>query len=231
MEKSVSNEGKKYQLQTDIKTSISKSEGLYDFKTNDCTQKIDESDEAYYFIRKQNDYTTKKDNQLDINFENDAILFRTRKSKKNDNQYEIINPVIKNLKKNKENINNLDNKAWLVIDSESDYCQDENENYILNENDIIKLGVKKFEVIEKNINISKDEDTVNKNDCYNISQMNKLKGNIFDISIEKSQYKITENKNKVKNDELIENENKESDNNKERCFICFDYESTPCPNK
>jgi hypothetical protein len=190
------NNKKKYQLQIGIKTYIPKSDGIYDFSTKKYRQILDETDEDLYYIRKRNNCITKRNIQSDIDFGKDDILFRTRKSKKNDNLYEIINPVRKNLKKNKENINNLNNKPWLVIGSESDCCQDENEDYILNENDILKLGVKKYEVIEKNINISKDKDTVNKNDCYNISQMNKQKGSIFDINIEKNQYKSEKIKNK-----------------------------------
>ena len=213
---------KKYQLKIEIKTWNVKGEGLYDYKTKSFKIVIDESDENNYYIRRYNNCITKRINLSDIDFENDKLLFRTRKSLKNDNQYEIINPTKKNMKRNKDNIKHLDDNAWLVICPNSECYQNENEQYFLNENDIIKLGVKKYEIIEKNINISND--TYYVDECYKISQINKQKGSIFDISIEKSQYIITDNK--VKNNEKIGNENKESDNNKERCFICFDDEST-----
>ena len=214
---------KKYQLHIEIKTWNVEANDLYDYKTKKFREVLDESGENNYYVRKRNNIITKKDNQSDINFENEEIIFRTRKSLKNDNEYEIINPTKKNMKRTQENINNLDNNAWLVIGSNSECCQNENEQYLLNENDIIKLGLKKYEIIEKNIKISNDDNI--EEDYYNISQMNKQKGSIFDINIEKCQYKITENK--VKNDEKMEeSENKESDDNKERCFICFDDDST-----
>ena len=214
---------KKYQLHIEIKTWNDEANDLYDYKTKKFSVLLDESDENNYYVRKRNNIITKQDNQSKINFENEEILFRTRKSLKNDNEYEIINPTKKNMKRTKENINNLDNNAWLVIGSNSECCQNENEQYLLNENDIIKLGLKKYEIIEKNINISNDKITVD--ECYKISQMNKQKGSIFDINIEKSQYKKTENK--LKNDEKMEeSDNKESDDNKEKCFICFDDDST-----
>ena len=193
---------KKYQLKIRIKTWNVEANDLYDYKTNKYIEVLDESDENNYFVRKRNNFINKKDNQLDMNFENEEILFRTRKSLKNDNQYEIINPTKKNMKRTQENINNLDNNAWLLIGSNSECCQNENEQYLLNENDIIKLGLKKYEIIEKNINISNDK--VTGDECCEISQMNKQKGSIFDINIEKSQYKKIENKNKLKNDEKME---------------------------
>ena len=216
---------KKYQLQLEIRTWNAESNELYDYKTKKFSEKLDESVENNYFVRKRNNLITKKDKQIDIDFDNEEILFRTRKSLKNDIEYEIINPTKKNMKRNQENINNLNNNAWLVIGSNSECYQNENEQYLLNENDIIKLGLKKYEIIEKHVNFSNDKDAVD--EYYNISQMNKQKGSIFDISIEKSQYKIKENENKVKNDEKMEeNESTESVEEKERCFICFNDDST-----
>ena len=217
-----------YQLQIEIKTWNVEGEGLYDYKTKTFRRVIDENDEDNYYIRRYNNCIIKKVNQSDINFENEVILFRTRKSLKNDNQYEIINPTKKSMKRNQENINNLDNNAWLVIGTNSNHRQKENENeqYILNENDIIKLVLKKYEIIKKNIKISNDNDKGKcaGDDCYNISQMNKQKGSIFDISIEKGQYKITKNKNKVGCEQI--NNIKENEVNKSTCVICKEDKST-----
>ena len=86
--------------------------GIYDFSTKKLRQVLDETDEDLYYIRKRNNCITKRDNQSDIDFGKDDILFRTRKSKKNDNLYETINPVRKNLKKNNSSkiINYMNNK-------------------------------------------------------------------------------------------------------------------------
>ena len=60
------------------------------------------------------------------------ILFRTRKSLKEKNKYEIINPISKNMRRNEYNINQLNNALWYVIN----YGENKNDSYTLNENDI-----------------------------------------------------------------------------------------------
>ena len=226
------NEKKDKNLKLDIWNETNE---ISNFMTNDCTIS-EESNKTQFFIRKkENNYITKKTNHSEIDFKNEEILFQTRKSLKNDNQYEIINPIGKNMKINKQNIKILNNKLWYIIKSEND-LQNENEDYILNENDILKFGIKKYEIIKKNINTSKELyiDTENKKDLYNISQKNKKKGCIFDINIEKNQYIITDignNENMGISNKILNNTNDETNytNNiqsNEKCRMCFGMRST-----
>ncbi len=61
----------KYQLQIKIKTWNVEPNDLYDYKTKKFREVLDESDENNYFVRKRNNFITKKVNQSDINFENE----------------------------------------------------------------------------------------------------------------------------------------------------------------
>ena len=140
----------------DIKTWNDDSDGLFNYKeTNQCKHLHDEIDESYFYMRKSNNYIDKKESQTSFDNDNNIVLFRIRKSLKDENKYEIINPISKQMKKNKINIDQLNNAAWYVIrpdSSETYYCENENEKYVFNENAIIKFGRKKYEVIKININ-------------------------------------------------------------------------------
>ena len=58
----------------------------------------------------------------------------------------------------------------------------------MNENDIIKLANKKYEIIKKNINIKYSEQEKELNKKYNISNINKKVGPIFNINLNSCQY-------------------------------------------
>lgn len=157
------------------------------------------------------------------------VLFRIRKSLKK-NCYEIIKPIAKNnlLEKNDDFIKKLDNCLWYVIKSNKSRSYQNNENYTLNENDIIKLGLIKYEVVKIKIN-KYDENFLNSNndyDNYNINEINKKAGPIFKIDIKKDQFKMPNEflRNKyLKSIEYSnENEEEEEENNEdEQCWICL----------
>lgn len=121
-------------------------------------------------------------------FDTKDILFRLRKSIKEEDKFEIINPLKYNIKKTKNNIDNLDENAWYVIKSnEEKKIKNNNEKYILNKYDIIKLGKIKFEIIDiKDNTINKDEKDLK----YNISRINREFGPLFDINLKTNQYKV-----------------------------------------
>ena len=154
------------------------------------------------------------------------------------------------MKMDEHSIENLNNRLWYIVPSENELPDIVNdEEYILNENDIIKLGRKKYVIIKKNINSFKDEENkyINKND-YNISEVNKKYGSIFDLDIKSSQYKVTEKEEEIKpklekmemntketidmgyNNNKInlleETKNEDNDNEIEQCRICYDNKST-----
>ena len=89
------------------------------------------------------------------------------------------------MKRTPKNIENLNNNLWYVIKSDSDFFDNDNEDYSLNLYDIIKFGYRKFEVIKYNVNSNAQVKTINNSLNYNISEMNEQKGPIFDINIKK----------------------------------------------
>ena len=207
----------KKNLQLDIKTWNTDSIGIFNYKEKLYKIAHDEANKDLYYIRNDNNYINKKESQI-LFEDNGEILFRVRKSLKDYNKYEIINPLLRSMKKNEININTLNNASWYVIRPETDFCENENEKYILNENDILKFGRKKYEIIKMNINSSNKNINKENHFEYNISQTNKKKGSIFNINIEPYQYSVTENYNnenvKNNNNNVIKTINKVKINNK-----------------
>ena len=155
----------------------------------------------------------------------DEILFRIRKSLKS-NIYEVINPIIE-LKINTSEYSNkyLNYKIWYPLKSLRNNIDNNNQNYSLNINDIIKLGKRKYLVYKLHFargrekeNINDDDFNKNNNISY-ISSINKNSKSIFNFDIKPNQYKIINNKNSINNEKInvvneqqfknfIKNENK-----------------------
>jgi len=110
--------------------------------------------------------------------------------------------------------NFLDDKIWFSVKSQS-FLEGNKQNYNLNENDIIRLG-KKMYIINKlhfaNEENIKDENFYEDNDISYISLLNKKSKSIFNIDLQKSQYKIKRNRNS--NSEKINKLNSINDKNK-----------------
>jgi hypothetical protein len=201
-----------------------KNNGLFDYNPNSRRIKIIEqtipNDNAYIIKQNQNVNNAYKiiNNLSEFNSNSDnQILFHLRKSFKN-NCYEIINPIMKynQIQKHSEYIEDLNNKFWYVIRSKNPINEENDEDYVLNENDIIKLGEKKYEVTKIRINkADKNHEGDIKSENYNISEINKKAGSIFKFDIKKDKYKI-ENKNSEKEDE--------------QCWICLESSSTSIDN-
>ena len=177
-------------------TWIHNTEGIFNYKyiqngeTRDESIKLVQGDinTSLYLARKSNNGNIRFIRQnCELDEENEEIMFRIRKSFKND-IFEIISPISLSLKKTQKNIENLNNNLWYVIKSNGDFFDNDNEDYSLNLYDIIKLGRRKFEVIKYNVNSNAQVKNINISLNYNISEMNKKKGPIFDINIKKTQY-------------------------------------------
>ena len=207
-----------------------KNNGLFDYNPKTRRIKIIEltipNDNAY--IIKQNvNNTYKVINKLSEFNSNDdnQILFHLRKSFKN-NCYEIINPIMKcnQIQNHSEYIKDLNNKLWYVIRSKNPKNEENDENdedYVLNENDIIKLGEKKYEVTKIRINKSDDNyGGFRESNNYNISEINKKAGSIFKYDIKKDKYRVT----------LESLENKDCEKEGEHCWICLETSSTSIDN-
>ena len=232
-----------------IKTWISDSNGIYNYKS-DITN-INQVDAAYTdsvnIIREKNKIIEEKQHYIYDDEIEGQILLYIRKSLKDKNSFEIVNPIRKFIEKNEYNINDLNRRPWFIVNTQNGY-NNENEEYNLNEGDIIKLGRRKFEIIKKNINANYKTISLDNPENYNISKINEKKGSIFNINIKKNQYKI--NKRKIGNKKIIkddsennslgneindpnniededtENESVIEENENEKCRICFGSKST-----
>jgi len=225
-----------------IKTWISDSNGIYNYKS-DITN-INQVDAAYtdsvYIIREKNKIIEEKQHYIYDDEIEGQILLYIRKSLKDKNSFEIVNPLRKFIEKNEYNINDLNRRPWFIVNTQNGY-NNENEEYNLNEGDIIKLGRRKFEIIKKNINANYKTISLDNPENYNISKINEKKGSIFNINIKKNQYKI--NKRKIGNKKIIKDdsennslgneindpnniEDEDTENENEKCRICFGSKST-----
>ena len=208
-----------------FKTFIDSANGIFYYKANDNIKiKSDNlkitNENVYVIIDGNNNYkiiNNLKNLPMDNNFN---ILFKIRKSFKKNNIYEIINPIIRVSEINKDEnfINNLNKSMWFPVKSNTNNEEEnEKEDYILNENDIIKLGKLKFEVIIIHINQINKQNKRKKLYHYNISNLNYNSKPIFNIDIKDDQYNVKKIlKEKEKNDdEKKENTNKKNKKEKE----------------
>ena len=201
-----------------------KNRGLFDYnidnKKINITKEIINNDNAY-IIRQNFNYNI-INNQSEFNPNDDnQILFQLRKSFKK-NCYEIINPIKKcnQIQKNSEYIQDLNNRFWYVIRSKNQIHEENDEDYVLNQNDIIKLGDKKYEVTKIRINKADGNyEGFRDSKNYNISEINKKAGPIFKFDIKNDKYKVQESL-----------ENKDCENEGEKCWICLQSSSTSIDN-
>ena len=209
----------KQDIQLDIKTWSNDSKGTFNYKDNCSNHKRFKNYSSCFIFRKNINCIEMEESQILDDNENCDLLFRIRKSSKVDNKYEIINPIQKNMRRNEYNINQLNNALWYVIN----YGENKNDSYTLNENDILKIGRKKYEVIKLNIHNENNYQNNDNNLEYNISKINAKKGNIFNLDIENYQYCITndDNDNTRNNTEesVKENEKIDLENNKKNINI------------
>ena len=142
--------------------------------------------------------------ELDPNAE---FLFGIRKITK-DNTYKVINSlkISNQTKKTEEEIKNLRKKLWYLVNSGEDKDEDKiNEDYILNENDIIKLGDCIFEVVKKKIIKNYKNNFNNKDQLYNISSLHNNFGPVFNICIDKEEKSEQNNQSNINNNENNKN--------------------------
>ena len=202
-------------------------EGMFFYKIdkNDKSKKkyfnFELDDINYYLIKTKDNNIKWIKYHKEFNSEEDEILFRLRKSFKS-KIYELINPIKINL--GEYSNNSLNDKIWYTVKS-STYFKGNDQNYILNQNDIIKFGRKKYIVYKihfkeekgkiKDVNFNK-----NSNISY-ISLINKNSKSIFNIDIKNNQYIINNNNdykkiNEDENDNISKNETLPGSGNKNK---------------
>ena len=205
-----------------IKTFIDSSNGIFYYKANEHinikSDSLKITNYNVYIIRDENNNYKIIYNMKNLPIHNNYnIIFKLRKSFKN-NIYEIINPIIRVSEINKyENyINNLNEAMWFPVKSNENNEIENEENYNLNENDIIKLGRLKFEVIKIHIIKNDKKKKRNKHYKYNISNLNLNSKPVFNIDIKADQYKVKdEDKEENYSDKNEENSNKANKEEKE----------------
>ena len=168
-----------------------------------------------FLIKTKNNYIELIDEHKKFN-ENEGkeILFRIRNSLKNNN-YEVINPIIQHKIFESDYNNYLNDKIWFPVKSHS-YLGGNILNYNLNENDIIKIGRKKYCITKIHFasdNII-DENFYKNNKISYVSIINKKSKPIFNIDIKPNKYKIINNKNIKFEKANQEKVNKENEINK-----------------
>ena len=199
--------GDEYNMHLNLVTCFNEKTDI--FKYNNKGIKLEDMNisEGYYFVRNKRNNIKKICQQSDIKTEKgEELIFRVRKSKKND--FTIENPLNKKMPKTINNIKSLNNKLWYVLKSEKNENDSNNlDDYILNKNDIIKFGSSKYEVTEKHIENCDNIEKNNNKNKYDISNFNKNSQSLFQIP----EIKDADYSNK---------------NTKILCRICLDGESS-----
>ena len=147
---------------------------------------------SYLIIKNKDNSLVNLQSQEEFNYENQTLLFGLRKSFK-DKTIKIINPIKAPKQTDKGEIYDLRKKLWYIVNSENK--EKINEDYILNENDIIKFGDCVFEVIKKRVPKIADE-AQKRDQLYNISSLNNKYGLLFKIKNYDNQKYNGQNENK-----------------------------------
>ena len=168
-----------------LKTWNSESNGVFDYGSSSIKElRVYIAEDTYIIINKHNLFMN-KDQHSNINFKDgEIIIFQVNNG--NNDTYSLVNPIPKDLKMTDVNFNYLNNKIWYVIKNEGKFddmnC---NEDYYLNENDIIKLGRVKYVV--KKIYFKEGDNIIKGAEApdpeakieYNICNLNKNKPPTF----------------------------------------------------
>ena len=146
----MSKDKEKYYLKIKLQTWTSNNDGIFNYKQIQSHWENDNSIKKVEVQLSNNTYLTRNERNIincrkqnsDLKDRSEDVLFKARRSFKDNSSFDIINPVSVLMKKNLNNINLLNNHLWYVIKSESGNFEEDNEDYYLIQNDIIKIGRK-----------------------------------------------------------------------------------------
>ena len=207
-----------------IKTYLKNSSKLFDYSSKDIKEVNTFIENPTYLTRK-NDKCIRIDKQSDIEpKKGEELLFFIRKNKSQ--IYGLDNPVpFKNISFSIDNINILNNKVWYVLNSDNPKITNQNENYNLCQNDIIKMGNIKIFVKEIHINQQVNHHEEKKNQLnnqflnYNINLLNKDGSLIFNFFPEPNNYFLKTEETKL--EKIKCNICDKNDCSKDNPIICF----------
>ena len=176
-----------------IKTYLKNSSKLFDYSSKDITEINTFIEDPTYLTRKNDNYI-RVDKQADIESKRgEELVFYIRKNKSQ--IYSFDSPVpFKNISFSRDNLNYLDNKMWYVLNSNNPNLTNQNDDYYLCKNDIIKMGNIKFSIKEIRIeqNQEKEENISHyKKLNYDISLINKEGGQIFNFCPELKKFYLS----------------------------------------
>ena len=218
----MSNKTKNTKLFTTFKIwKKSDASGIFDYQ-NENIYEVEHSTtkKNIYYFKSITEKITAKESHADHS-PGDNLLFHARKNNKNN--YELINVIKKNMEKNDSNIKSLDNNMWLVLKSESQInFENNNPPYKLMEDDIIKFGRRKYEVLKLNIPIAQG----NEYEENSLNSINQKYGQVFNKFLKPNQYckeikELNKNNNLISDKKINDGYNEDKD-----CRICFGSEST-----
>ena len=190
-------------LYLDFKTYTNNEKSIYDFSSKETNEINTLVENGTFIIRKDKSFI-RVDMQSEIQKNlGEELLFKVRT--RNNDIFMLENPVPnKNIPLTKDNINNINNKIWFVLNSNNPKLENENEDYYLCENDVIRMGNIKMIVKELHIediedkrekekkkddNIKlKEEEENQRNENYDINKLNEKGGPIFNFYSQVKKY-------------------------------------------
>ena len=201
--------------------------GIYDYSTKAVKVIKDNVLQSTYVVRDKNNNFENIDQHSNISKESE-LLFHVLNDNKD--SYLLINPIPKSLKLNNENLIYLNNKIWYVIKSEDGIeTENNNEDYYLSENDIIKFGKIKFAVqkihIENNNNAGDPGMSINDLMKYDVAKLNQNCPPVFNFLFEVKHSNKLDESSILDVDETYSESSKKSKKSKHKtknpvCYIC-----------
>jgi len=208
-------------LYLNLNTWESDSNYIFDYTSNEIKSIKAFISEATYVVKTNNDVFQNIEQHADIQTKNgDVLLFHVNNG--SNNTYILINPIPNNLKYKEINFEYLNNKIWYVLKTVDLENKEKNSNcneeYYLNENDIIKIGrvkytVRKIHLLQKDNNLKGLAPPIPAIDIkYKISDLNKGLGPVFNFIVEDFIGYNDINEKKINSNEI-----------KEKCKYCIEY--------
>ena len=199
---------KNFVLSLYTKTWVRDSHGLFDYESSSTRNLNAVLAESIYITRKKHDIKTLS-NISDLKPDEEELLFNVKNDHKDEYKLENHVPIL--IQPTEKNINDLSNKIWYVLKNDPTQSNNSNQtiinnndDYYLCKNDVIKLGRVKYSLNEINIpsrqnNIERSQ-PLNDPTKYDIDALNKNTKSVFDFIFQakdSSEYKDISDDEKV----------------------------------